>query len=128
MQGRLVLEVGGIRQHWNSYLLHDLCQSGQVSDCCITHSKCRSFCCGFSVITEIHLSPLPDIESAVHMERKGICTMWSCISGGMIRENSSLFYSTFLQFLYSFRYNKNLIEFIFLILILWQVVGNGRQI
>lgn len=56
-----------------------------------TASADPSVVASLSVITEIHLSPLPGIESAVHMKRKGICTMGSFINGGMIKENSTFF-------------------------------------
>lgn len=56
-----------------------------------TASADPSVVASLSVITEIHLSPLPGTESAVHMKRKGICTMGSFINGGMIKENSTFF-------------------------------------
>lgn len=34
------LEIQRHQRTLELYLLHDLCQSGQVSNCCITHSKC----------------------------------------------------------------------------------------
>lgn len=91
-----MLKVRGIRQHQEPYLLCDLCQSGQV--------KHRFSCCGFSLflITKIHLFSLPIAESAEHMERKGIYTMWSRDNGGIIKENSIISISEYFSAIFIF--------------------------